>query len=457
MLSSSALASEPAADAVPGVQDTPKPDKIHTAIIPDRLSPPSLTAKSAIVVELNSGMVLYGKNEDEPRPMASLTKIMTTLLALEYGNLGDEVTASASALSELERFEDWGSNTGMAEGETMTLRDLLYCIMVASANEACNVVAEKVSGSVQAFVGLMNRRAAQLGCTGASFTNTHGLHEDNHYASARDIYLITLEAMKHPEFMEMANTASKSIPPTNKSGERALYTTNHLISKRTYTKYDYHLAEGIKTGHHSKAGYCLTSSAQSEGLRLMTVVMGCEYIDDTFMSFVETRELIEWSFESYAFKRILNASDPTAMLAVPIQMGDGFDAVNVKPSTSFTALIPKILDVETITRKTEIFDEGEIQAPISKGQILGEMTLAYRGHEFGVVPLITDFEVKRNESEYIRDIAKDFLARPELWYAIYGAAGLIVLYIIIVIVYNLYRRRNRIPGNYRGKKRRRRR
>ena len=431
--------------------------QISTAILPDGLGPPELTASAAIVAELNSGQILYGKDQDQALPMASLTKVMTTLLALEHGlehgTLDRDVTASASALDDMGRFEDWGSNVGMKDGEIMSLRNLLYCVMVSSANEACNVAAEAVSGSIDAFIELMNRRARELGCKNTLFKNTHGLHEDGHNSSAYDMYLITAEAMRHIEFMEMANTTSKSIPPTNLTGERTLNTTNHLLSKRGQDKYLYHLAEGIKTGHHSQAGYCLISSARSGDLHLLTVVMGCAVLDDTIMSFTETRDLIEWGLGAYEFKRVLSASDSTAMIPVPVQMGDGFDAVNVKPAGHISALIPKILDAASITRQITLPDE--VTAPVTKGQVIGEMTLTYRGHKFGAVDLIADFSVKRDDKEFVMDISKDFLTGPELRYTLFAIGGLLLLYTIITILYNRYRRRNHIPSNYRGKKRKR--
>ncbi|GHU90366.1 D-Ala-D-Ala carboxypeptidase [Clostridia bacterium] len=430
-------------------------DTSLTGVMTEGLEQPPITAQSAIVAELNSGVTLYDKSSREARPMASLTKIMTVLLCLESGiDLQTEVTASESALN-FDNSE--GSNADIKVGEIMTFENLLYCIMVKSANEACNVAAEEVSGSVSAFVARMNEKARELGCLNTNFTNTHGLHEEGHYSSAYDMFLITKEALKYPFFMQLANTTSKAIPPTNMTNkERSLLTTNYLISKTSQDGYTYHLAQGIKTGHHSKAGYCLVSAAESDGLYIVTVVMGATKTDDGVMhSFTDTKALMEWSFKTYEFRQILKTTE--LITAVRVGMGEDHDTVNAVPKTSVTALIPKALDTKNITRNVTITDEGEIIAPITKGQQLGELTLAYRSYKFAIVPLISDTSVKRSEQEHLVQEAKDFMSQPIVWYVIFGVAALIALYVIIMIIIGISRRKNRQRGNYRGQKKRRKR
>ncbi|GHV33275.1 D-alanyl-D-alanine carboxypeptidase DacF [Clostridia bacterium] len=428
-------------------------DTSVTGVMAEGLGQPLITAQSALVAELNSDVTLYDKNSREARPMASLTKIMTILLCLESGlDLQTEVTASESAL-DFDNSE--GSNADIKVGEVMTFENLLYCIMVKSANEACNVAAEAVAGTVDAFVRRMNDRARELKCLNTNFINTHGLHEEGHYSTAYDMFLITREALKYLFFMQLANTTSKAIPPTNMTNkERSLLTTNYLISKTSQDGYTYHLAQGIKTGHHSKAGYCLVSAAESDGLYIVTVVMGAVKSDDGVMhSFTDTKALMEWSFKTYEFRQILKTTE--LITAVRVGMGEDRDTVNAVPKTSASALVPKILDTKNITRNFTITDEGDIVAPVAKGQQLGELTLTYRNYTFATVPLISDTSVKRSEQEHLIDEANKFISQPIVKYIVIGVAGLIALYVLVMIIVGIGRRKNRERGNYRGRKKRR--
>lgn len=221
---------------------------------------PDILAKAALLVEVESGAIAYAKNEHQELYPASLTKVMTSLLVLEaiedgVLSMDQEITASETAFAGL---SSDGSNAGIKPGEIMTVRNLLYCMLVVSANEACNILAEAVSGSVEDFVRAMNQRAAELGCENTHFVNPNGLHDPQHYTSAWDMYLITREAMNHPNFLEISDTANIIIPATNLSKERNYWTTNHLLSTWRVIGYLNKEAHGIKTGSTDAAGHCLT-------------------------------------------------------------------------------------------------------------------------------------------------------------------------------------------------------
>ena len=197
------------------------------------LEDPDIRAKAALLVEAETGTILYDKNAHDELSIASTTKIMSALLifeAIERGELrmDQSVTATASALRGLP--ED-GSTADIVEGETLTVEQLLYCMLVISANETCNILGETVAGSVDAFVERMNQRAQELGCKNTHFANTTGLTQSGHYSCAYDLYLITREAMTFEDFMTIVNTKSYEIPPTNKTEEeRVLHSTNALIA-----------------------------------------------------------------------------------------------------------------------------------------------------------------------------------------------------------------------------------
>ena len=325
----SALVLPAAATEVPAVEtpvtdftplDTTAPAEVFTGV-----------PGSALLIELNSGVTLFAHNAAERRYPASLTKIMTALLALEHGNLDDQITVSETALENLH--ED-GSTVGLQAGEIISLKDLLYCIMVASANEACNVIAEYISGSVDAFVALMNEKAAELGCTGTHFANAHGLHDENHYTTAQDLALIVQAAMAYPEFREISNTPQYTVPATNISEERKLYSTNKLISTTTDTSggnYYYSKAAGIKTGFTTPAQRCLISTATNDNLQFLGVILYAEnaYNEETgsydFRSFPEFINMCEYFFERYQYTTVLTTLYPVAEM--PVNQSAGAQSV----------------------------------------------------------------------------------------------------------------------------------
>ena len=283
----------------------------------------SVAAKAALLVDLNTGRTVYEQDADERIYPASLTKIMTCLLALENGNLSDVVTVSASALEDLDIDS---SVAGLQVGEQMTLENLLYCMMVVSGNDACNVIAEHIAGSITDFVRMMNQRAYELGCLNTHFSNPHGLHDENHYTTAADMAKIAAAAMESDTFRSICSTAQVTIPATNLSGERTLSTTNYMLPGSANPGYAYEGTIGIKTGFTTPAGCCLVAACTKDGRTLLSVVFGAQKTYDEngveqVGSFPQTQALMDWGFTNYetitAYQAALNAPpeespDPTA-------------------------------------------------------------------------------------------------------------------------------------------------
>ena len=274
---------------------------------------PDILAKAALLMDVETGTVVYAKNEHEELYPASLTKIMTALLTLEAIDEGkltmdQELTATASALEGL---ASDGSSAGIKVGETMSVRNLLYCMLVVSANEACDILAEAVSGSVSAFVEAMNAKAQELGCVNTHFAIPNGLHDPQHYTSAWDMYLITAAAMEHEDFMTICDTANVVIPATNMSGERNYWTTNHLLSTWRVIGYRNTEAHGIKTGSTDAAGHCLVSSAMRGSLHFVSVILGADRVEENgvgnIRSFSETTRMFNYGFDNFTYKTILES------------------------------------------------------------------------------------------------------------------------------------------------------
>ena len=430
------------------------------------LEPPEIQCQAALLMDQETGAVVYAKNEKQEMYPASLTKIMTALLVLEAVedgrlSLSQEITASASALMGL---PDDGSTAGIREGETLTVEDLLRCMLIVSANEACTILAEAASGSVDSFVEAMNAKAEVLGCANTHFVNPHGLHDPRHYTTAWDMYLITREAMTHPEFMTICNTSYCTIPATNLGPERTLRSTNYLINGWTTRGYLNSDAHGIKTGSTSQAGHCLVSSAIRGSMSLVSVVLGGERktLDDGEIrtySFYDTNQLFRWGFENFSYQTVLKAKDPVQEIEVALA-DPNENHVTVHPADDVDVLLPNDLTVEDLERTVALKGET-VEAPVAEGDVLGTITLSHGDTVYATVDLLAMHGVEASRRQvFLRD-AKLFL--EQTW--VRAAAGVILALVVLLGAWRLFfsRRRYRYGrdvsrsrrSGYRGRGRRR--
>ena len=417
------------------------------------LDDPAINARAAVLADPETGRVYYSLNADERAYPASLTKIMTVLLAVEAIERGevsedDQVTATETSMQNLA--ED-GSTAGIVAGEVLTFSDLLYGAMLVSANEACNVIAEHVSGSVGAFVELMNERAAELGCTGTHFANTNGLPDENHYTTAADLALITSEALQHSLFTTICNTVTRTVPATNMNDERVLSNTNALINPDSGygSGYYYEYAHGVKTGHTNDAGYCLISTAEKDGIRLMAVVLGCEAVPradgsgNDYQSFSDSITLYNWVFNNFSSQEIVSSAEQVA--EAPVELGQGVDRVSLRPANVVTAVVADDTDLSTVQRDVVVYSErdGEtLVAPISAGTVLGELTLTLDGQVLGRSELVASTSVELSRAEYMKGRLAETFASPwvigGLVFIVIFAAG----YIFLVVRYRSLHKRH---------------
>ena len=427
---------------------------------PELPADPDILAKAALLVDANTGTVVYAKGEHEELYPASLTKIMTALLTLEAIDAGklsmdQELTATATALEGL---SSDGSSAGIKVGETMSVRNLLYCMLVVSANEACDILAEAVSGSVSAFVAAMNAKAADLGCENTHFVNPNGLHDPQHYTSAWDMYLITKAAMEYPDFMTICDTAAYTVPATNLNAERKLYTTNHLLSNWRVIGYRNTEAHGIKTGTTDAAGHCLVSSAMRGSLHVISVILGADRVVENgvgnIRSFSETTRMFNYGFDNFTYKTIVEEKE--VIQEVPVSLSK-MDHVTVHPAKDIEVLLPKVLGAGDLERTITL--EEPVEAPVEKGQKLGTMTLSYDGVTYATVDLLASFDVEASKlMTFWRDV-KAFFAKTSVRV---GLIVLVVLIVVLVLCKLLFGRRRyrygrsvsrRGSGNYRGRRR----
>lgn len=376
-----------------------------------RVSPPPIQAKAALLVDRKTGAVIYAQNEHDELYPASLTKIMTCLLVLEAIDegrlkLSQEITATPTALEGLA--ED-GSTAGIEAGEILTVEELLYCLMVVSANEAGAILAEKISGSVESFVDRMNAKAKELGCENTHFMNPHGYHDSQHYTSAWDLYLITKAALEHPMFMTICDASSHTVPATNMSDERQLNNTNFLIrSGREYYNADVH---GVKTGSHSMAGNCLVTTAQHASMDLLCVILGADRTQDEkgiwwTYSFVYTDNLYNWAFDNFSYQTIFKEDDVAGEAPVSLS---STDHVTLRPAQSVELLLPKDVDLEDL-EKTVTLTNDPAEAPIAEGDVLGTMRFTLDGEELAEVDLLAFTSVEASRIRVLWRDVKEFFS-----------------------------------------------
>ncbi len=422
------------------------------------LEDPAPACSAALLVDASYDQVLYEYHAREKRYPASITKIMTALLTLEAVDRGelsldDVITAPNGIYADLSADS---STQNIKGGEQMTLLDFLYCALVPSANESCNVLACAVAGDIPTFVSRMNQRAAELGMEGTHYVNTHGLHDDQHYTTAWDIWLLSREAMKNETFRQIVSTKEHTVPATNVSPERHFYNTNGLLTQLKYSGYVYRHCIGIKTGTTPEAGHCLVSAAEQDGRTLYCVVLGAELVhqeDNSYkrMNFVESARLLEWGYDNFSYRTILDSAEPLAQVAVTLS---DTEQVLARPEGSLSALLPNDIDVEKFTQEVTLTAQS-VPAPVTQGQVLGTVELSYDGESYGTLDLVALNDVERSELLYRIDQAERFIAQP--WVKAAAAAlcaGLVILFISISMRRSRARRHTRsyISGSHRRRR-----
>lgn len=348
---------------------------LPTGAMPTEESAPALEldCKSAILIEASTGKVLYEKDADMALPPASVTKVMTLLLvmeAIEEGRIkyGDTVRASANACSM------GGSQIYLKENEEMSVEDMLKSVVIASANDAAVALAEHIAGSEEEFVRQMNKRAGELGMRNTRFENTNGLDDttDSHLTSARDIAIMSRELIKYPKILEYSSIWMDSV----RDGAFGLTNTNRLV--RFYKG-----ATGLKTGSTAKAGFCISATAERDGMSLICVIMGAPSRDVRNAAAVR---LLDYGFSSYALYRDEGGALP------PVRVAGGVRATLELSRGGFSAVLPKG-DIGSV--KMEISLPEQIDAPVKEGSVVGEAVYRIGESEIGRCEIVACESVDR--------------------------------------------------------------
>ena len=414
-------ASEATAEPIPEPTLSPNAEK-YDPEHPENLSPDQLYALSAILMAADTGEVIFEKDPDEIRYPASTTKIMTVLLGIiMVDDVYQYVTVSDTAVA----IPEDSSSMHLHAGEEIRFIDVLYGTMLVSGNDGANVIAETVSGSIPAFVELMNSTAQMYGCTNTHFMNPHGYHDDNHYSTARDLAIISREALQNDLFCEIAASVTWSIPKTNMQRARTITTKSKYMipaTEESPNKYYYPYAIGIKTGSHSQSGYCFAGAADKDGVRLVSVVM---FTGDR-ARWADTIKLMDYGFSQYISVTPMDlynmnpitietnnysTSDPNRgkiLLSCQLQNPESVSPKIVSTSSEVKRMAANLKNIMVFQYARDF------SAPITAGETIGTMTY-YPQYGDPVVYLLTaSRSVARRENvpKTLEEIVNETYADP---------------------------------------------
>ncbi|MDR5658051.1 D-alanyl-D-alanine carboxypeptidase family protein [Serpentinicella sp. ANB-PHB4] len=331
---------------------------------------PQITAPNAILMDYQTGEILYEKNAHTPAYPASTTKVLTALIVLENLDLNEYITVDEDLFVI-------GSSMYLKKGETFTVDELLQALLIRSANDVAEVFATHISGSVEAFADLMNQRAEELGASDSHFTNPHGLPDDNHVSTAYDLALISRSAMENERFREIVNTTRLTFDPTEQTPEtryfrntnRFLWGTggaHQILYNGQYIDIKYDKVDGIKTGYTGQAGNCLVSSAVNEDQRLISVVLGTVGTN----VYLDSRTLLDYGFDNYKLLNLINKSSVEQIDNLMIKNGTS-NSLTAFPESDLWAAVS--INTHEVPYEKQIVLNEDLIAPIEEGQLIGEI------------------------------------------------------------------------------------
>jgi D-alanyl-D-alanine carboxypeptidase/D-alanyl-D-alanine carboxypeptidase (penicillin-binding protein 5/6) len=344
-------------------------------------------AGSYILIDSETGDILCKKDAQERMYPASTTKIMTAILALEKGDLEQEMTASQAAIDDI---GPDGSNIGIIAGEKISLKNLLEALLISSANESANIIAENLTPNRGEFISMMNSKARELGATNTHFANTNGFHDPDHYTSASDLAKFARYAMTFPKFREIVSTRSYKMPATNKHTDwPVLSNTNKLMIS---DKNDLYEIDGIKTGYTGPAGFNLVSSAKDKnGMELISVVMGVKNDDAQENVKKYSKELLDYGFNN--FKKVDLMEKGKVYRNVKVADAMDIYGLDLVAADSLTCVLPKAEEQQNIKEIPHIRDE--IAAPVNKGDIIGYVEYKKGDVSIGKIDLIAGRSIEQ--------------------------------------------------------------
>lgn len=370
--------------------------------------------------------VIASKNAEKKKFPASLTKIVTAIVAINnIKDLQAKTTVSRYAIESL--YGTYAQVAGLHIGDEVTMEELLYLTMVHSACDACQVLAEAVAGSVDAFVDMMNEYVKSLGCTDTHFTNDTGLHDDNHYTTARDMAIITLDAMKSDVFNTVSSTQLYEF-------NNQTFVHTNLMLDRFHVSYYYEYASGIKTGSTTEAGYCVITKASKDGYNYLAVVMDSpiKNLDgyDTKCSFIDAATLFDWAFDGLKYSTVIRQNEVVA--EIPVNNGKDSDTVQLISSKDVTTIVPKSLDASAVIVEP-VNPPKSLDAPVTQGDFICNANIIYANQVIAETKLVAAKTVELSTFLKIMNALKRFFSNKIVILAIFILILGFIAYLVIFV------------------------
>ena len=369
-----------------------------------------------LLVSLDDGTVIFDKNSDKKTEAAALTKIVTLIVTLQNcPDLDTKVTVPDDDNILLKK--TYSSNAGLKAGEEVTVRQLLYMMMVKSANDAANVLADYIGdGGVEAFVGKMNEFVSSVGCTSTHFNNPHGLQDEGQYTTANDLLKIVKAGLELPEFMEICNTYKYNMPATNQTKERNYISTNWMLNPG-YKTYYYEYAQGIKSSVSSNDNRSIVVKAAKDGYNYLCIVLDAPYEDvnedgnKDNVAQIEAKGLLKWTFKNIKLEKITDTSQ--IVTVVDVKLSFKTDHVRLVPKEDINALVPTGTDSNSVLIEAIEEDTPKtVYAPIKKGEVLGKAKIMYAGEQIATVDLVAAEAVSANVFLWTLNMIKNIITSP---------------------------------------------
>ena len=417
---------------------------LFTALLPVpalALDDPVVSAQAAVLMDADTGDVLYELNGDQAFAPGGLTMLMSSLLVAEQIDLRnislvDDVTASENFRSYLSDSAAT-ANPAIVPGETLTVEDLLYCSLLLSASDASIILAEHVGGTVENFVATMNERAAELGCTNSHFANPNGQAAEGHYSSAHDLALISRELVSSAPVLAVCGSPGHTVEATEAAGTRTLTNINALLTPGS--DYYYPEAYGLKTGYSPEVGQCLVAAANWNDMNIIAVVLGCPSNGDQFRDAVT---LFDWVFANFSYRSILSSTATLATL--PVELGNPAN-VGVRPETQISVILQNDQELGDISYSVTYLHEAEgrtLTAPIAAGEHLGEVTVYMDGVEYGTSRLVAASTSEISRLEYMRTQIEGLPRNPAIRQIVTVLIIVLAIYLLLVLIYLIQRLRH---------------
>lgn len=391
------------------------------------------TAKSVVLYELNTDTLVYSYNADSLTNPTGLVKLLTVLVAIEYGDLQDMITVKQSTLNTV---AVGAKSAKLKSGEELSLRDLLYCVMVYSANDACAVIAAHIGGGQAGFVEMLNAKARELGCTASNFTNAHGLNDEAQYSTARDLAIITKAALNNPVFLEMFGMTACTIEATNKSDARNYSTTNNMM-REDLSNYDSRVTGG-KPAAATNTDRSMICTAEVGTARYLCVVMNARgEVSENGLSIVrygifeEMSALLTYAQDGFEVRQILD--DSQSLYHYDVYGGE--NGVVLRPSMDVSVVLPKDCDAEQL-HFSHTVDMSVLNAPLAQSQKLGQLTISYGNLIMGTCDLLAMNSVAQSGTSILDADRLDVSGQEEtsFWKQLLSYAAFILLGILILVL-----------------------